>query len=280
MAASVAVLLVDAALLGAGVLSIRTAGQLALAVEFPLAAVGGWAGTRAYRALRRGGSSAREAVEAVLGQTAVRVATAEWRALRALWLVARRRTDLPAGATALPYGRGVTVPALAFLGVTVVETAVVHVLLPAGWVRVVLTAVTVYACVAVVGLVAARVAYPHHVTDGVLRLRNGVQDVLDVPLRHLAAVRPRRDIRRVGLLPAVEDGTLYLPSLDGTSLTIELTTPVATRVTRRRPPVPVTRIELSVDDPRSALAQVQSVAAAVRERPVPSGSPDDDASGR
>lgn len=270
VAVSLTVLLVDAVLLATGVLSVRTAVHLVLAVELPLAAVAGWAGARVFRDLRRGGVSTRDAVGAVLGQRVVRLATAEGRALRALWLVGRRRTDLPAGATALPYGRGVAAPALAFLGVTVVETAVVHVLLPAGWVRAVLTVVTVYACVAVLGLVAARVAYPHHVTAGVLHLRNGVQDVLDVPLHQVAGLRPRRDIRRVGLWPAVEGDTLVLPSLDGTSLTIELSTPAVSRAAGRRTSVPVTRIELAVDDPGSAVARVQEAGAA-SPGPPPSG---------
>lgn len=251
---SLAVAAADVVLLATGVLSVRAALLLLLAVELPLWVVTVGLGVRVHREARAAGADPRSALGAVLGPTTLRLAAGELRGLRALWLVARRRTDVPIGSVALPYGRGVLGTAVAFLVVTAAETFVLHVLLPAGWLRTVLTAVTAYTCVAVLGLVAARSAYPHHVTAGVLHLRCGVQDVLAVPVRDIAGVRRRRRWDAVGLWPSVEGTTLRLPSLDGTVVTLDLDRAQPWPRSPRRGPGAVDRVELHVDDPAAAIA--------------------------
>ena len=155
----------------------------------------------------------------------MRLAAGELRSLRALVLVARRRTE-PATGVLLPYGRGLLGPVVAFLLATAAETVVLHVLLPAGWPRDLLTVLSCYALVAVLGLVLSRTAYPHSVSAGRLQLRSGVRDVVTVDLSDIAQVVVRRRIDTVGLWPTVADGTLHLPSLDGTALDLELARPL------------------------------------------------------
>jgi len=254
LAVTVAVLLVDLVLLATGVLSTRQAVLLTLCVELPCSVAVAVASALAFRRLRAGGASRRAALEHLVGTTPVRLAAGELRALRALALTARRRTEPPDGMR-LPYGRGLAGPVTAFLLATGVETVVLHLLLPAGWLRDGLTVLSGYALVAVLGLVLARTAYPHVVSAGRLHLRSGVTDVVAVDLADIAQVVVRRRIDTVGLWPTIADGTLHLPSLDGTALDLELTRPLTVpALGRRSRPAPVRRISLHVDDPGAAAA--------------------------
>jgi len=265
LAATVAVLVVDTVLLATGVLSAGQALRLTLCVELPCSAVVTGATALGYRRLRAGGLGRRAAVERLLGTTPVRLAAGELRSLRALWLVARRRTDPPAGVR-LPYGRGLLGPVVAFLLLTVAETVVLHVLLPAGVGRDLLTVLSCYALLAVLGLVLSRTAYPHWVSAGRLQLRSGVRDVVAVDLTDVTQVVVRHRIGTVGLWPAVADGTLHLPSLDGTALDLELSRPLTVPgLGRRSAPTTVRRISLHVDDPGAAAELLQAARAADQE---------------
>jgi hypothetical protein len=273
---TVAVLLVDLVLYATGVLSGRQAVLLTLCLEVPCAAAVGVATAIAFRRLRAEGLGRRAAWERLLGTTPVRLATAEARSLRALWLTARRRTDPPTGIR-LPYGRGLAGTVTAFVLVTAVETVALHLLVPIGWLRDLLAVLSGYALLAVLGLVLSRTAYPHHVSDGRLHLRSGVREVATIDLRDVAQVVVRHRIGVVGLSPSVADGTLHLPSLDGTALDLELSRPGTVSGLRGgRRVATVQRISLHVDDPVGAAALLRaaqgpgqsSCAAARRSAPV------------
>lgn len=252
------VLLADAVLLATGVLSVRQAVLLTLCVELPCSALVTGATVLGFRRLRRQGLTRRAAAERLVGTTPVRLAVGELRSLRALYLVARRRTD-PLTGVRLAYGRGLTGTVVAFLLAGGVETVVLHVLLPGGWLRDLLTVLSVYALVAVLGLALSRTAYPHVVRAGQLHLRSGVTDVVAVDLADVARVVVRRRFDVVGLWPTVADDALHLPSLDGTSLDLELARPLTVPARgRRSPAAAVHRVSLHVDDPEAAAALLRA----------------------
>lgn len=271
LAVTVAVLLVDVVLYASGVLSGRQALLLTVCVEVPCSVAVAGATAVAFRRLRAEGLSRRAACERLFGTTPVRLATAEARTLRAFWLAARRRTDPPTGVR-LPYGRGLAGTVAAFLVVTAVETVALHLLVPITWLRDLLLVLGLYCLVPVLGLVLSRTTYPHHVTGGRLHLRSGVQEVLTLDLRDVAQVVVRRRIGAVGLWPSIADGALNLPSLDGTSLDLELSRPVTAPGLRGRARgTAVQRISLYVDDPDGAATLLRAARAAIQEHPgVPS----------
>ncbi len=173
------------------------------------------------------------------------------RALRAIGLFLLRRTD-PTDGELIGYGRGLTGTAIAFVVVTLVETVVLHLLVPVAWLRTALVVLGVVSLVAVLGLVLARTVYPHVVAGGRLQLRSGARDVVSLDLADVGRVVVRRRIGVVGIAPTVVDGALCLPSQDGTNLDLELVRPVV--VPDRKGHASVQRVSLHVDDPAAACA--------------------------
>ncbi len=259
LAVTVPVVLLDVVLYATGVLSGRQVLLLTLCVEVPCSGAVAVATAVAVRRSRAEGLGRRAAWERLVGTTPVRLAAGEARTLRALWLTARRRTD-PPGGVLLTYGRGLAGTVVAFVVVTAVETVVLHLLVPVDWLRDLLLVLSLYGLVAVLGLVLSRTAYPHHVARGRLHLRCGVQEVVALDLRDVAQVVVRRRIGVVGLWPSVADGALHLPSLDGTTLDLELARPVTAPGLRGRArETAVRRISLYLDDADGAAALLRAV---------------------
>jgi len=179
------------------------------------------------------------------------------RVLRAIGLFLGRRTD-PSEGGLIGYGRGLTGTAIAFVVVTLVETVVLHLLVPVAWLRTALVVLGVVSLVAVLGLVLARMVYPHSVADGRLQLRNGARDVVALDLADVDRAVVRRRIGVVGIAPTVVDGALCLPSQDGTNLDLELARPVV--VPDRKGTATVRRVSLHVDDPAAACALLSAPA--------------------
>lgn len=258
--AAVVIVLFDGVLLLTGVLAPRQALVLFLAVELPLGTISALLAGREFRALRRTGHDYRTAWAGAVGSWVVDGVEREAGAFRAIALVALGRRS-PAGMPHLPYGKGLAGTAAAFAAVTVIETVVLHLLVPVAWVRALLLVVSVYAFVVVLGLVLARIAFPHHIDGDHLQLRQGVQRVVRIPLADISAVAARRRIDVVGLFPSVRDDRLRLPSQDGTCLDLDLHREVQVRTglprrLRRQHPngVPVRSVSLHVDDPAAAAA--------------------------
>lgn len=258
--------LVDVALVLTGVLSLRAGIVVALVLESLLAVVlvvEAAASRRAYRAARRDGAGRRAALvagaEAVWPPVVLRLARAEAGVVRSLWWVVRRRSDVGPGDVPLPYaGRfGLVLGAVTVLGV--LETAVVHVLLPWETTRWVLLAVSVYALFWVLGSGLSLFQHPHLLHDDELVLRFGHLHAIAVPLAGLVGVR--RSVEAEHARTVSRDGDRLVVSVMGDT-DVEL---------RFDPPVhlagqdgPVTRVAFWVDDP-------QAVVRLLRDRAVPAG---------
>ena len=115
----------------------------------------------------------------------------------------------------ITYGKGLLGTVVAFFVITVIETAVLHLLIPVAWIRTALTVLGVYAFVVIMGLVLSRVVHPHYVESGRLQLRQGSRRVLSLELCTIEAAAARRRINVVGLYPSLQEGRLYLSPRTG-----------------------------------------------------------------
>jgi hypothetical protein len=256
--------LVDVALVLTGVLSLRTGIVVALVLEALLAVVlvvEAAAFRRAYRAVRRDGGGRRVGLvagaEAVWPPVVLRLARAEAGVVRALWWAARRRSAVGPDDEPLPYaGRfGLVLGAVTALGV--LETTVVHVLLPWETARWVLLAVSLYALVWVLGCGLSLFQHPHLLRDDELVLRFGHFRTVAVPLAGLVAVR--RSVESEHERTLVRDGDrLVLSVMGDTDVELRFDPPV--RVAGQGEPV--SRVAFWADDP-------QAVVRLLRDRAVP-----------
>ncbi|WNV76142.1 hypothetical protein [Geodermatophilus sp. DSM 44513] len=247
--------LLDLALVVSGVLSLRAGIVLALVLEAVLAVVlvvEAAASRVAYRRARRSGATRRAAVvsglAAVWPPVVLRLARAEAGVLRALWWAARRRRAVGPADVALPYaGRfGVVLGAVGALGV--LETAVVHVLLPWETARWVLLAVSVYALLWVLGTGASLFQHPHLLRGDELVLRSGHLHAIAVPLTGLVGVR--RSVGSEHARTVLRDGDRLVVSVMGdTNVEVRLDPPVPVPGQA----APVARVAFWVDDPRAAV---------------------------
>jgi hypothetical protein len=191
----------------------------------------------------------------------LRVVAAPWLALAQLW-----RRD-PAE---FSYHRGDYQPAiaLALVPALLAEAAVVHLLLPHGWLwaHLAVAAGHAYALLWLFAWAAGPRVRPHRVAGGWLIVRAGVLYEARVPLEAVEAVEVRR--RRVGGDEAalVRDGeAVLLPARHRVDLWLELTQPVIVA----RPlgePVVTRRLAIAADEPERLAAVLLGDAPIVAER--------------
>jgi hypothetical protein len=252
---TVVIPLIDVALVLSGVLSLRTGIVVALVLEALLAVVlviEAAAFRRAYRAVRRDGGGRRVALvagaEAVWPPVVLRLVRAEAGVMRALWSAARRRSAVGPDDVPLPYaGRfRLVLGAVTVLGV--LETTVVHVLLPWETARWVLLAVSLYALVWVLGWGLSLFQHPHLLRDDEILLRFGHLHAIAVPLTGLVAVR--RSVEAEHKRTVVRDGDrLVLSVMGDTDVELRFDPPV--RVAGQDEPV--SRVAFWADDPQAVV---------------------------
>jgi len=247
------VLVVDATLLVAGVISTRQAVLLFVAVEVPLGCAVIIAFLLAIVIQCRNGAGLRDAVATALGHSPIRLfIRAEIRAYRALWLWIRgRHSGVEPGATVLGAHKGTLVLPAAFAVATVVEIVVLHLLLPWMWLRVSLAVVSVWSMVVLFGYLAIHRTNPHYLTDTSLVLRQSGSVVAVVDRVDIESVTVGR--RFTETAPAIKDDRLYLPNPDGTNVDLTLARPVPARLPAllpsRRKTEKISRISVYVDEP-------------------------------
>ncbi|MER6238970.1 hypothetical protein ABT185_23375 [Streptomyces clavifer] len=225
-----------------------------------------------YAAGRRAGAGRREALRtalrALVPLTVRRLVAHEVRALHSLGLwVLRRRHGVPEGALAVPYTGPQTAMMYGLVFVSLVETVMLALLIPWPVVHRVLLVVDVYGVVLLLSLHAACVTRPHVVgEDGSLRLRLGGLFDLRIPAASVAGARVDRrypEGRPVLLHP---DGVLDLSVGSQTTVTVELTGPVAFVRPMGKPGTAHT-VRFHADDPRAVVSSL------TRVRTAPSPSP-------
>ncbi|MGW6736301.1 hypothetical protein [Streptomyces sp. NPDC055013] len=200
-------------------------------------------------------------------RTALTLLRHELRLVTSLWLWAARRRHGLGDGTGFGYARGQGTMMLGFGFVIVIESIMMSVLLrnyPAvqrGWFM-----LDMYTLVIIIGMHAASVVRPHVLDAGFLRVRRAAHVDLRIPLEKIAHVR--RELRTTH---ERADGELNLPIGAQTTVTLELTEPVAhfTFLGRRRD---VRLVRFHADESDSL---VQALVRAVnQERSGPSALPD------
>ena len=234
-----AMLPTEIALLVCGVAGVRIPGAVFVGAEalvstvLALEAVTLW---RLYAQRRRAGAghrnavpdAVRDALHTLVPAAARRVDAHEVRALYSLGLwVLRRRHQVPEGALAVAYTGPQTAMMYGLLFVSVIETAMLALLIRRPLVHATLLVVDVYGLVLVLALHASCVVRPHVVgSDGSLRIRYGALFDLWVPAAAIAAARVERRYPDGRLLQLHTDGVLDLAVGSQTTVTVELTEPV------------------------------------------------------
>lgn len=152
-----------------------------------------------------------------------RLAKYEFSLYRDLWLWIRGETLLPAGAQALPHPPG-RLQMLGFVtAVLVVEMVVVHLILPAGVVRVVALLLSLWAIIFVWGLIAAERIRPSYISDDATVLRRGKTVFAEIPT---AVVQHKSVDRSFASAIEIRDGELTVGGPAGTDTLLQLSSPV------------------------------------------------------
>lgn len=219
---------------------------------------------RGYRRGRRRGlgrrASAASATGDLLPPPVAAAVRGEFRVWTGLIRGLSRRPDVPPGAMAFTHHRAMLAVRCTLLGVVVAEVGVVHLLVPAGPLRLALLVLGLYGLVWVAGYVlGAGPARPHLVTDDRVVLRAGLATDIVVPLRALAAARPVRRSRDRSASVQVDGRTLHLVDNGGTSLDLDLRLPITVRLARGRT-TEVDAVRVWVDDPQAMARHLRAVA--------------------
>lgn len=171
-----------------------------------------------------------------------------------------RRPDIPPGATAFTHHRAMRAVRWTFVGVLVVEVGVVHLLVPAGPLRLILLALGLYGLVWVAGYVlGAGPVRPHLVTADRVVVRCGLTTDIVVPLAALADARPARRSRERTASRQLDGRTLHLVDNGGTSLDLDLRSPITVPLPRGRTGE-VDALRAWVDDPQAMARLLREVA--------------------
>ena len=262
-----AVALIEVALVGSGILTLRNAVIIVLALEslFAIIAISRVvAAVRTYRAGRGAGRDGWRAAEDALAQVvprkAARALLIEPRLVACLvrWISGRHDGRSP---DSFGYERGLRSLLAVLCGLLVVEGVVVDVLVaafvPSGpwiWIAV---GLHVYGLIWLTGFYASLVVRPHEFTPEGLRVRDGIFAELLVPYAAITAARPvhHTNFGRSGLkiagsgagLLAIGDATVVL------LLDPRVAIPVSTR-----PNISLTRLAITVDDASGFLRRLRS----------------------
>ena len=180
---------------------------------------------------------------------------AMWRSLYR-WVFRRPRTRTPGG-VAFPY-TGVVSPLLwAFIAVSAVELAVLHLLLPWPMVRLVVDIISIYGLIWMFGLMASLRAHPHVAEETGLRLRSGTNVDLEIPWDAIAAVRVRTRGLEKSKGVQFEDGVLKLAMMSRTDLEVVLNEPRVLPVPKTNG-APASELHFAVDEPKKLADRIRA----------------------
>lgn len=115
----------------------------------------------------------------------LRPAVYELRAFGSLGLLIARRPRVPSDAVPVGYTKGTLVLPTVLVVVSLIELAVVHLLVPWLWLQIILAVLTIWGVLFICGFFAGRIIHPHFIIDDVLTLRWGHRTVLSVPLANI-----------------------------------------------------------------------------------------------
>ncbi|MFG1922236.1 hypothetical protein [Cryptosporangium sp. NPDC048952] len=144
------------------------------------------------------------------------------------WVARRGPRDVHTGDTAVPYAGAQAALMYGLAFAAVVETFVVALIVPWPVVHAILLVLDVWGIYFVLGVQFSCTVRPHVVgADGSLRLRYGAFLDIRVPADAIGAVRAERRYSGARLGRVDADGAAELPTGSETTVTVELTRPIA-----------------------------------------------------
>ena len=210
----------------AGAISRPVMLRLFLTVELPLILAALLVSLWRVRQIRRATGLRGVALVALLQdeEPALRAAISEMRTLMSLVILLRgRRNGVRPGVQGFSYAKGSMSVPIVMTVLTVLEAALIHLLVPWAWVRILLLVAAIYALVLVLGVLASRVVNPHLVGGERLILKWGHKTVLDTPLSNVETIAAVSD--HTFTQPTAEDERMVLTSLTSTNVRITLLEP-------------------------------------------------------
>lgn len=247
---------VEVGLVGTGVLAVSSALLVVITIEVLLGIVLLATGVSAVRAVRRqrgAGGSLGQALAAALHETlpprVARLILMEARTSASLWYLVTGRRPFPPASVELRYGRQLRPLLIVLIPISLLEIAVVELLVPLMWLRIVLLVASLYFVFWLLGLVASMTVRPHTVADKALTIRCMTFAAVGVPLDRLVSVMPER-VGGMKRSVVLEDDTLTVSIMGSANLTLGFASPVALMGDGDGS---ATRVRLSVDDLRGAL---------------------------
>lgn len=178
---------------------------------------------------------------------------------RSLYRWTARLPRGPAGAETFGYAGPATPLIFAFIGLSVVEIPVAHLLLPWQTARIVVLVVGVWGLTWMLGFLASLKTYPHVVGDSGLRIRHGTAVDITVPWDAIASIGVRhRDLpsSRTVQLSRIDSGTvLHVGISSQTNVDVALRHPVTVPLPKGDEPVAAVRFY--ADDARALVARAR-----------------------
>lgn len=255
--------LVNVTLAATGVLTVRTAFVVALALEILLAGVlvievATFRAT--YRHARQQGArraeSTAKGIDAVLPAPVAYLMRSEVGLAVALWRAVRRQHCVAPGDIEISYVSRIGMMLWIVIGLGFVEIAVVHMLLPWPIVRWVVLAVSIYGQLWLLAMVFSLRQHPHLLRpDGQLLLRFAHFRTTVVPLDRLTAVRSRTTTEHPRNLE-IKDGRLSVSVMGETSVQLEFTPAVT--VSLKGADHECITVDFFADSPRETVDHLRS----------------------
>jgi len=174
-----------------------------------------------------------------------------WRSLYR-WILRRP----PATGTVFGYAGAVTPIFGVFIGMSIVEVPILHLILPWPTVRFISLMLGAYGVFWMVGLLASMRVNPHLVDDSGLRIRYGLSVDLTVPWDHIAAIRKRYNTLPMGRTVRVEDGALHVAVSNQTSVDVVLREPTVFAPSKGEH---VREVRIHADDPDALVRRVRQM---------------------
>ncbi|TCJ16017.1 hypothetical protein E0L93_11070 [Rubrobacter taiwanensis] len=267
------IILAEAALVWSGVLDLRDAILIVVALEAALLfAVAGELALafRGYRRARSAGMDGRRAVEealaAVLPRKLARLAVLELRLMFCLfrWPFQHRKPE------EFTYHRSSMMWVLAVMALLVapVELLAVHLLIPWDWLKIAHLVLGVYAIFWLLAFPASLATLPHRLEPAGLRLRYGVFAEGFIPYAEISSVElARRTALKSGDGLQTQNGSACLAINCKTDVTLRLNEPHRLQGFLRRTEE-VEEIHAAVDDPESFVRELRERLSAVTDSRV------------
>jgi hypothetical protein len=181
-----------------------------------------------------------------------------WRSLYR-WIL-RRPPALDTGAEAFTYAAAVTPIIWAFIALSAIELAAVHLILPWETARLIADGLGAYGLFWMVGLLASLRVHPHIVGDSGLRIRHGTSVDITIPWDAIATIRTRTrslpNSRTVQLDRTGSGLILHIGVSGQTNIDVALRQPLTVPVPRGSSE-PVMQLRFYVDDPSALVARAR-----------------------